>query len=446
MRQYRVLICTKANLEQNLLGGENVNRTRVVVTGIGIISPIGNDVNEVWASLSTGKSGIDTITLIDTSNLANHIAGEVKNFDPAVAFDQMGLRGNKEIRRTDRITHLAVAASKQALEDSGLQITEENRWDIGCIVGSGIGGIHSLGETWETLTTKGHKSVSPFSIPKSLIDSASGNVSMYFGLNGPNFCITTACATGNNAIGEATAIIQRGQAKVMLASASEAAIVPMTLAGFNNMTALSNRNESPQTASRPFDKTRDGFVPGEGAATLVLEDLDFALARGAKIYAEVVGYGHTSDAHHPTAPMETGEGAAMAMKKALRDAGLEAKDIDYINAHGTSTPLNDTAETNAMKRAFGEEAYNIHISSTKSMTGHLLGAAGAVEAVFSILAMQNNFIPPTINLHEPDPSCDLNYTPNVGVAHEVKTVMSNAFGFGGHNAVIIMSRFSQNGA
>jgi 3-oxoacyl-[acyl-carrier-protein] synthase II len=428
------------HLGTKLLGGANVSKPRVVVTGIGIVCPIGNDVTEVWASLSTGKSGIDTITLIDTSQLANRIAGEVKNFDPAAVI------GKKEVRRTDRITHLAIAASKQALDDSGLQITEENRWDIGCIVGSGIGGIHSLGETWETLNSRGHQSVSPFSIPKSLIDSASGNVSMFFGLNGPNFCITTACATGNNAIGEATAIIQRGQATVMLASASEAAIVPMTLAGFNNMTALSNRNDSPQTASRPFDRTRDGFVPGEGAATLVLEDLDHALARGAKIYAEVIGYGHTSDAHHPTAPMETGEGAAMAMKKAMREAGLESKDIDYINAHGTSTPLNDTAETNAMKRAFGEDAYNIAVSSTKSMTGHLLGAAGAVEAVFSILAMQNNFVPPTINLHEPDPSCDLNYTPNVGLSKEINVVMSNAFGFGGHNAVIIMSRFSENGA
>ncbi|MGB7340911.1 MAG: beta-ketoacyl-ACP synthase II [Phototrophicaceae bacterium] len=416
-----------------------MEKPRVVVTGLGIISPLGNNVQENWENVSAGRSGIDRITSIDTSELANHIAGEVKNFD---ATDVLG---RKEARRTDRMTHLAVEASRQALEDSKLEITEDNKWEIGVIVGSGIGGLHSIIESQLTLDTKGHRAVSPLAIPKSLIDSAAGNVSMQFGLNGPNFCITTACATGNNAIGEATAIIQRGQAKVMLASASEAAIIPMTLAGFNNMKALSQRNDEPLTASRPFDATRDGFVPGEGAATLVLEDLDHALARGAKIYAEVVGYGHTSDAYHPTAPMETGEGAAKAMEFALRDAGLEPKDIDYINAHGTSTQLNDSAETNAIKRALGEEAYTVNISSTKSMTGHLLGAAGAVEAVFSIMAMQNNFVPPTTNLHDPDPACDLNYTPNVGVERQINHVMSNAFGFGGHNAVIIMSRFTENG-
>ncbi|MEO1644403.1 MAG: beta-ketoacyl-ACP synthase II [Chloroflexota bacterium] len=412
---------------------------RVVVTGMGIISPLGNTVEENWKNLAAGNSGIDRITLIDTSHLANHIAGEVKNFDPAEAL------GRKEARRTDRLTHLALEASRQALEDSGLEITEENRWDVGCIVGSGIGGINSLWESIADLDNKGHSRVSAFAIPKSLSDSASGSVSMQFGLNGPNFCITTACATGNNAIGEATAIIQRGQATAMLAGASESAIVPVTLAGFNNMKALSGRNDEPQTASRPFDSTRDGFVPGEGAAMVMLEDLEHALTRGATIYGEVMGYGHTSDAYHPTAPMETGEGAARAMLNALRDAGLEAKNIDYINAHGTGTPLNDSAETNAIKRALGEEAYNINISSTKSMTGHLLGAAGAVEAVFSLLAMQHNIVPPTTNLHNPDPACDLNYTPNESVEREINTFMSNAFGFGGHNAVVVMSRFSENG-
>lgn len=412
---------------------------RVVVTGMGIISPLGNTVEENWENLAAGNSGIDRITLIDTSHLANHIAGEVKNFDPAEVL------GRKEARRTDRVTHLALEASRQALEDSGLEINEENRWDVGCIVGSGIGGINSLWESIADLDNKGHSKVSPFAIPKSLSDSASGSVSMQFGLNGPNFCITTACATGNNAIGEATAIIQRGQATAMLAGASESAIVPVTLAGFNNMKALSQRNDDPQTASRPFDSTRDGFVPGEGAAMVVLEDLEHALARGATIYGEVMGYGHTSDAYHPTAPMETGEGAARAMMYALRDAGLEAKDIDYINAHGTGTPLNDSAETNAIKRALGEEAYNINISSTKSMTGHLLGAAGAVEAIFGLLAMQHNVVPPTTNLHNPDPACDLNYTPNESVEREINTFMSNAFGFGGHNAVVVMSRFSENG-
>lgn len=412
---------------------------RVVVTGMGIMSPLGNTVADNWKNLATGTSGIDRISLIDTSHLANHIAGEVKNFDANEAL------GRKEARRTDRVTHLAIEASRQALEDSGLEITDDNRWDVGCIVGSGIGGINSLWESISDLDNKGHQRVSPFAIPKSLSDSASGSVSMQFKLNGPNFCITTACATGNNAIGEATAIIQRGQAKAMLAGASESAIVPVTLAGFNNMKALSQRNDEPLTASRPFDATRDGFVPGEGAAMLVLEDLEHAQARGATIYAEVLGYGHTSDAYHPTAPMETGEGAAKAMQFALRDAGLEAKDIDYINAHGTGTPLNDSAETNAIKRALGEEAYNINISSTKSMTGHLLGAAGAVEAVFSLLAMQHNIVPPTTNLHEPDPACDLNYTPNESVEREINTFMSNAFGFGGHNAVVIMSRFNENG-
>lgn len=417
-----------------------MERPRVVVTGIGVICPVGNTVEEAWANLSAGKSGIDRITLIDTEELANHIAGEVKNYDPT------DVLGRKEARRTDRVTQLAITATKQALDDSALEVNEDNRWEIGCIVGSGIGGIQSLSESILSLEQKGHRSISPLAIPKSLIDSASGNVSMQFGLNGPNFCITTACATGNNVIGEATAIIQRGQAKVMVAAASEAAISPITLAGFNNMKALSRRNDEPQTASRPFDATRDGFIPGEGAATLVLEDLDHAQARGAKIYAEVVGYGHTSDAYHPTAPMETGEGAAKAMEFALRDAGLTAKDIDYINAHGTSTPLNDTAETNAIKRALGEEAYNISISSTKSMTGHLLGAAGAMEAVFSIMAMQHNFVPPTINLQNPDPTCDLDYTPNEGKEREINVVMSNAFGFGGHNAVIVMRRFSENGS
>lgn len=417
-----------------------MERPRVVVTGIGVICPVGNTVEEAWANLSAGKSGIDYITLIDTEALDNHIAGEVKNYDPTEVL------GRKEARRTDRVTQLAITATQEALTDSGLEINNDNRWEIGCIVGSGIGGIGTLSESILSLEQKGHRSISPLAIPKSLIDSASGNVSMQFGLNGPNFCITTACATGNNAIGEGTAIIQRGQAKVMLAAASEAAISPIALAGFNNMKALSRQNDEPQTVSRPFDATRNGFVLGEGAATLVLEDLDHALARGAKIYAEVVGYGHTSDAYHPTAPMETGEGAAKAMEFALRDAGLTAKDIDYINAHGTSTPLNDTAETNALKRALGEDAYNISISSTKSITGHLLGAAGAVEAVFSIMAMQHNFVPPTINLHNPDPTCDLDYTPNEGKAHEINVIMSNAFGFGGHNAVIVMRRFSENGS
>lgn len=413
---------------------------RVVVTGIGAVVPTGNTAEEAWKNIAAGKSGIDYITLFDRSTVENQIAGEVKNFDA----DE--LLGRKEARRTDRSTQLAVVASRQALEDSGLQITPDNMHDVGCIIGSGVGGIGSLIESVQTFLEKGHRSISPLAIPRILIDSSSGKVSMDLGLRGPNFNITTACATGNNCIGEATEIIKRGQAKVMLAGATEAAIVPITIAGFNNMKALTHRNDDPKGASRPFDADRDGFVPGEGAATLVLEDLDFALARGAKIYGEVLGYGHTSDAYHPTAPMETGEGAALAMKQAMEDANITPEDIDYINAHGTSTPLNDTAETRAMKAALGEQAYNIPISSTKSMTGHLLGAAGTIEAIIGLMAIRDNFIPPTINLETPDPTCDLDYTPNVGVNKQVDVVMSNGFGFGGHNAVIILGRYAANGS
>lgn len=415
-----------------------MTRKRIVITGLGLIAPTGNSVAEAWENIAAGQSGIGRITLFDPDLVANPIAGEIKNFDAADVF------GRKEVRRMDRVMQLALYASQQALADSGLEITDANRYDVGCVIGSGVGGIESMAEAIIALDRKGHRGVSALAIPKLLIDSSAGKVSLELGLRGPNFCITTACASGNNAIGEATEIIRRGQAKVMLAGASEAALVPFTVAGFANMKALSNC-EDPARASRPFDAQRDGFVIGEGAGTLVLEDLDHALARGAKIYGEVIGYGHTSDAHHPTAPIETGEGAAVAMQFALRDAGIEAGDIDYINAHGTGTPLNDKAETNALKRGLGEEAYAIPISSTKSMTGHLLGAAGALEAIVCLMAMQHNFIPPTINLDTPDPDCDLNYTPNEGLAHEVNITMNNAFGFGGHNAVIIMSRYRDNG-
>lgn len=414
-------------------------RRRVVVTGMGAICPTGNTVAEAWANIAAGKSGIEYITLFDASIIENKIAGEVKGFDAEA------LMGKKEAKRTDRATHFAIAATGEALRDSGLEITDDNKYDVGCIVGSGIGGINSLIEAVQGFMAKGHHGVSPLVVPRLLIDGSSGRVSMEFNLRGPNFCLTTACATGNNCIGEAAEIIRRGQAKVMITGATEAAIAPMTIAGFNNMKTLSQRNDSPHQASRPFDNDRDGFVPGEGAAMLVLEDLEFALERGATIYAEVLGYGHTSDAYHPTAPLETGEGAAMAMKQALRDAGITPEQIDYINAHGTGTSLNDAAETKAIKMALGEQAYNIPISSTKSMTGHLMGAAGAIEAVFSLMAIQDNFIPPTINLDNPDPDCDLNYTPNVGVARPVNIIMSNGFGFGGHNAVVIMGRYTENG-
>ena len=416
-----------------------MERRRVVVTGMGIICPTGNSVQEAWANAAAGISGIGPITRFDTSHLENHFGGEVKNFDP----DQM--LGRREARRTDRVTQLGLVAAEQALLDSGLKVTPENHYEIACVVGSGIGGIASVVESVKSFLERGAKSVSPLMVPMMLPDSPSGKISMRFGLRGPNFAISTACATGNNCIGEAAEIIRRGDAVAALAGSSEASLIDVTIASFNNMTAISRRNDAPEKASRPFDLERDGFVVAEGAALLMLEELEHARARGAKIYAEVVGYGHTSDAYHITAPLETGEGAAKAIELAMEDAGITAEDIDYINAHGTSTPLNDKSETVAIKRALGEQAYEIPVSSTKSVTGHLMGAAGSVEAVFSIMAINENFIPPTINLDNPDPECDLNYTPHVGVAHPIDIVMSNSFGFGGHNAVLLFSRYQANG-
>lgn len=416
-----------------------MSRPRVVITGMGIFCPTGNTVAEAWANAKAGRSGIGPITLFDSSLTANKIAGEVKGFDPEPYMSK------KESRRTDRATHLAVASAKEALQDSGLAIDDSNRDDVGCIIGSGIGGIQSFAETVMDMAQKGHRGVSALAIPKILIDSASGRVSLELGLRGPNMNITTACATGNNCIGEAAEIIRRGQAVVMLAGSTEAAIMPMAIAGFNNMKALTQRNDEPEKASRPFDQDRDGFVPAEGAATLVLELLEHAQARGARIYGEVLGYGHTSDAYHVTAPIESGEGAALAMKKAIKDAGLKPEDISYINAHGTSTELNDAAETRAIKTALGEHAYSIPISSTKSVTGHALGAAGTIEAVFCIMALCEQYVPPTINLDNPDPACDLNYVPHVGQSHTMQYVMSNGFGFGGHNAVIILGRYDDHG-
>ena len=413
-------------------------KKRIVITGMGIVCPTGNNVIEAWENTAGGVNGIDFITRYDRNLTQNQLAGEVKNFDPD------GIFGKKEARRIDRVAQFALEASRQAVENSGLQINRDNMYDVGCIVGSGVGGINSFVEAQQGIDARGHRGIKPLAIPKILSDSSSGAVSLAFNLRGPNHCIVTACASGNNAIGEAMHIIRRGDAKAMLAGASEAAIVPLCVAGFNNMTALS-RNVDPSTASRPFDINRDGFVPGEGAGMLVLEELDYARERGANILAELLGYGHTSDAYHITAPMETGEGAARAVNLAMRDADLEPDDIDYINAHGTSTPLNDSAETNAIKLALGEAAYSIPVSSTKSMTGHLLGGGAAIEAVFCIMSIRDNFLPPTIHLHEPDPTCDLNYVPNVGCPHEVRQVMSNAFGFGGHNAVLIFGEFQDNG-
>jgi 3-oxoacyl-[acyl-carrier-protein] synthase II len=416
-----------------------VERRRVVVTGMGIICPTGNNVEQAWANAAAGITGIRTIQRFDTSHLENHFGGEVKDFDPNEVL------GRREARRTDRVTQLGLVAAQQAIEDSGLQITDENRYDIACVMGSGIGGIGTIFEGIKAFLERGAKAVSPLMVPMMLPDSPAAKVSMTYGLRGPNFAISTACATGNNCIGEATEMIRRGQVKVAVAGSAEAGLVDIAIASFNNMTAISRRNDAPEKASRPFDIDRDGFVVAEGAALLVLEDLEHAQARGAKIYAEILGYGHTSDAYHVTAPLETGEGAAEAILRALDDAGLTAEDIDYINAHGTSTPLNDKAETLAIKQALGEQAYEIPISSTKSVTGHLMGAAGSVEAVFSIMAICNGFIPPTVNLDNPDPECDLNYTPKVGVAHNIDVVMSNSFGFGGHNAVLIFGKYQQNG-
>ena len=418
---------------------DSLDNKRIVITGMGIVCPTGNNVAEAWTNTAAGMNGIGYITQYDRRITQNQLAGEVKNFDAAELF------GKKEARRIDRVAQFALEASRQAMEDSGLQVTADNKYEIGCIIGTGVGGIGSFIEAQKGVDSKGHRGIKPLAIPKILSDSSSGTVSMAYNLRGPNHCIATACASGNNSIGEAMHIIRRGDAKAMLAGAAEAAIVPLCVAGFNNMTALS-RNDDPATASRPFDLNRDGFVPGEGAGILVLEDLDHALARGAAIYAELVGYGHTSDAYHITAPMESGESAAKAVELALHSANLSPEDIDYINAHGTSTPLNDTAETNAIKRALGETAYHIPISSTKSMTGHLLGGGAAIEAVFSIMAIRNHFVPPTIHLEEPDPTCDLNYVPNLGQQREVRYAMSNAFGFGGHNAVIIFGEYQDNGS
>lgn len=414
-------------------------RRRVVVTGMGIVCPTGNTVQEAWHNTSCGITGIAPITRFDTSRLENHFGGEVKNFDAE------GLLGRREARRTDRMTQMALYSAQQAVEDSGLQITLENRYDIAVVVGTGIGGIATIVGSVLTFLDRGSRSVSPLMVPMMLPDAASGRISMHYGTRGPNFSISTACATGNNCIGEATELIRRGQAVAALAGSSEAALEEITIASFNNMQAISRRNDAPEKASRPFDLDRDGFVVAEGAAILMLEELNHARERGAHIYAEILGYGHTSDAYHVTAPLEDGEGAAKAMLQALEDAELTVEDLDYINAHGTSTPLNDKSETLAIKRALGERAYEIAISSTKSVTGHLMGSAGSVEAVFAIKAMCENFVPPTVNLDNPDPDCDLNYTPHIGVARPVNIVMSNSFGFGGHNAVLIFGKYSENG-
>jgi 3-oxoacyl-[acyl-carrier-protein] synthase II len=402
---------------------------------MGCISPVGNSVKETWDSILAGKSGAAMITQFDASKHKTRFAAEVKGFDPVALF------GARETRKMDRFTQFAMAVAMEALEQSGLKIDETNRDRIGVVIGTGIGGISTLLEQVEVLRERGPERVSPFLVPMMISDSAPGMIAIRFGVRGPNMALATACASGNNVIGEALEMIRRGAADVMIAGASEAAIVPVAMAGLNVMTALSTRNDDPQTASRPFDKDRDGFLMGEGAGILILESLDNAQARGAKIFCEITGYGTTDDAHHISAPAENGAGAATAMKLALQNANLGLDDIGYINAHGTSTPLNDKSETAAIKTVFGEQAYNIPISSTKSMTGHLLGASGAIEAVFCTLAIQDKILPPTINYQTPDPECDLDYVPNKPRKASPKHVMSNSFGFGGHNATLIFSRF-----
>lgn len=413
---------------------------RVVVTGMGIISPIGNSIEEAWQSARDGKSGISRITSWDPAEVGVKIGGEIKNFDPEEYF------GRREARRMDRVTHLAMFSSQRAIEDSGLVITDENRYDIGVLMGSGIGGIRSILAGMKGFVERGQKGVSPLVVPMMLPDSPSAKVSIEYGLRGPSFSISSACATGNNSIGEAATIIARGAAEVMITGSTEAGLVDLAMASFDNMRAISRRNDDPERASRPFDKDRDGFVVAEGAATIVLEELEHAKARGAKIYAEIVGYANTSDAFHVTAPLENGEGAAKAMERALKDANLTIEDIDYLNAHGTSTPLNDRMETVAIKKVFGERAYDVPVSSTKSVTGHLMGAAGAIEAVLCVEAIRNSYIPPTINHQSPDPECDLDYVPNVGREKSLRYVMNNSFGFGGHNTVLIFKRYDENGA
>ncbi|NJL93764.1 MAG: beta-ketoacyl-ACP synthase II [Anaerolineae bacterium] len=415
-----------------------MQQRRVVVTGMGILCPVGNTVAESWQNIRQGKSGISLISRFDTSELPVRIGGEVRGFDPEAHF------GRREFRRMDRITHLAMAATEQAIADAGLDFENEDRTQVGVLIGTGLGGLETILNGHDNYKERGTHGVSPLFVPMMLPDNPSGKVSITYGLRGPNMTLSSACSTGNNAIGESAAWIQRGLADVVITGATEAGVTALSVAGFNNMTAISRRNKTPEAASRPFDRDRDGFVMSEGAAILVLEALEHAQARGARIYAEVVGYGMTSDAYHVTAPASDGEGAMRAMQLALKDAGLQPEDIDYINAHGTSTPLNDAMETLAIKRTFGELAYSIPVSSTKSMTGHVMGAGAAVEAVFSIMALQDNFIPPTINLDNPDPACDLDYVPHQGRQKTLRHVMSNSFGFGGHNVVVIFGKLGAN--
>lgn len=409
---------------------------RVVITGIGVVSPIGNNVNDFWQNLVAGKSGIDTISSFDPDKygLTVKIAAEVKNFNPEDYFDK------KDAQKFSDFIKFAYAAAMEAMKDADLENANIDKDRVGVIVGTGIGGLKDIEEQHEILNEKGARRVSPFFIPYGIANMASGIIAIKYGFRGPNYCVVSACATGNHSIGDAFRIIQRGDADIMIAGGTESAITPLGIAGFASMKALSTRNDEPRKASRPFDKDRDGFVMGEGAGILILEEYEHAKKRGAKIYAEIKGYAATDDAFHVTAPCSDGEGAAMCMRLALKDASLNPEDIDYINAHGTSTPLNDKIETLAIKKVFKDHAYKLKISSNKSMIGHLLGAASAVEAVASVKTIETGIIPPTINLENPDPECDLDYVPNKAIQYDVRNVLSNSFGFGGTNACIILSK------
>ena len=411
-------------------------KRRVVITGLGTVSPLGNSLEETWTNVLNGVSGINPLTRLDKDLFAAKVSGEALEFDPEKFMDR------KEARKMDRFTQFAVAASQMAVDDAGLKINEENAERVGVWIGSGIGGMETYESQFRTFMDKGARRVSPFFVPMMIPDMASGQVSIMLGAKGINSCTVTACASGTNSIGDSFKVIQRGDADVMITGGSEAPITSMSVAGFGSMKALST-NPDPASASRPFDANRDGFVIGEGAGILVIESLESAEKRGAKIYAEIVGYGSTGDAYHVTQPAPEGEGGARAMKQAIDDAGLSPSDIGYINAHGTSTDYNDKYETAAIKSVFGEHAYKLAVSSTKSMTGHLLGAAGAVEGVFCAKVLEEGILPPTINYETPDPNCDLDYVPNKARKAEVTAVMNNSLGFGGHNATLVFKKFAK---
>lgn len=410
---------------------------KVVITGIGVVTPVGNDLASFWDSIKNGRSGIDRITAFDTTDYDCKIAGEVKDFNPAAYFNNP-----KDVRRTDRYTQFGMAAAKMAIGDSGIDLDKEDRTRFGVVVGSGIGGLKTLGDQHAILLAKGPSRISPFMIPMMISNMASGLISMELGLSGPNFCTVSACATACHAIGESWRMIQHGDADMFLCGGAEATVIPLGIGGFSAMKALSTRNDEPQRASRPFDKDRDGFVMGEGAAVLLIEELEHAKARGARIYAEVAGYGLSADAYHMTSPLPEGEGAARCMNMALEKAGISPGEVDYVNAHGTSTGMGDICETKAIKAVFGDRAKNgLLVSSTKSMTGHLLGAAGSMEMATCALAIYDGIVPPTINLDCPDPECDLDYVPHTAREHKVRVALNNSFGFGGHNATLIAKAF-----